>query len=151
MAPLPSCFVCPCTITRFLLKHWQYGFGARYNPDRHRALSSIRLSESISAVINDITEHCGKSPKIIATSAKPSRTMWGYAEMRREISAGNTPYLLLFGTGWGLTDDTMMSADYVLRPVYGADDYNHLSVRSAVSIILDRLFGEGGAKFSQKF
>ena len=32
--------------------------------------------------------------------------------------------------------------DYILEPVYGHGDYNHLSVRSAVSIILDRLRGE---------
>ena len=77
--------------------------------------------------------------------------MRGYAELRQEIWQSNTPYLLMFGTGWGLTDETIAEADCVLRPVYGAGSYNHLSVRSAVSIILDRLFGEGGAKFAQKF
>ena len=32
-------------------------------------------------------------------------------------------------------------ADYLLDPVEGYTDYNHLSVRSAVAIILDRLAG----------
>jgi len=36
----------------------------------------------------------------------------------------------------------MARCDYILEPVSGASDYNHLSVRSAVSIIMDRLLGE---------
>ncbi|MBQ3111972.1 MAG: RNA methyltransferase, partial [Firmicutes bacterium] len=43
---------------------------------------------------------------------------------------------------WGLTDELLDNADYRLRPVYGAGSYNHLSVRSAASVILDRLMGE---------
>ncbi len=125
-----------------LLKHWQYGFGARYNPDRHRALSAIKLTESIEAAVADITAQCGEAPEIIVTSAKPHAKMRGYDEMRQLIKQSNKPYLLMFGTGWGLTDEIMNSADHILRPIYGVSDYNHLSVRSAVSIILDRLFGE---------
>ena len=45
------------------------------------------------------------------------------------------PYLILFGTGWGLTSE-------ILEPIRGKTKYNHLCVRSAVSIILDRLLGE---------
>ncbi len=50
---------------------------------------------------------------------------------------------LCFGTGFGLTEETMRACDYLLEPIRGAssDDYRHLSVRSAVSICLDRLFG----------
>lgn len=125
-----------------LLKHWQYGFGARYNPDRHRALSAIKLTKSIEEAVADIEQQCGEKPRIIVTSAKPHSNMTGYAEMRELIQQSDRPYLLMFGTGWGLTDELMSTADYVLRPIYGVDDYNHLSVRSAVSIILDRLFGE---------
>ena len=36
----------------------------------------------------------------------------------------------------------MQDCDYILEPVQAGSDYNHLSVRSAVSIILDRLLGE---------
>lgn len=133
-----------------LLKHWQYGFGARYNPDRHHALSAIKLMPSVEAAVADIYEQCGTMPEIIVTSAKPHQNMIGYAKMREEIQQSNKPYLLVFGTGWGLTDEMMDSADHVLRPIYGVGDYNHLSVRSAVSIILDRLFGEGGVDYAQR-
>ena len=51
-------------------------------------------------------------------------------------------YLLLFGTGWGMTNEVMNKADLILEPIRGKAEYNHLSVRAAVAIILDRLFGE---------
>jgi len=55
--------------------------------------------------------------------------------------ADATPVLLAFGTAWGLTDDFMAAADHILEPLAGKGTYNHLSVRSAVSILLDRLLG----------
>jgi hypothetical protein len=36
----------------------------------------------------------------------------------------------------------MESCDHILDPIRGKTRYNHLSVRSAVAIILDRLLGE---------
>ncbi|MGD9074482.1 MAG: RNA methyltransferase [Desulfobacteraceae bacterium] len=35
----------------------------------------------------------------------------------------------------------MSRADHILDPVEGVTDYNHLSVRTAAAIILDRLAG----------
>jgi hypothetical protein len=51
--------------------------------------------------------------------------------------------LLLFGTGWGLTNEMLAECDFVLEPIagLGKNSYNHLSVRSAAAIILDRLLG----------
>jgi hypothetical protein len=51
------------------------------------------------------------------------------------------PCVLVFGTAWGLSEALMETADYILVPVSGPEDYNHLSVRSAAAIILDRLMG----------
>jgi hypothetical protein len=45
----------------------------------------------------------------------------------------------MFGTAWGLSDSVLADADFVLDPIAGNTEYNHLSVRSAVAIILDRL------------
>lgn len=125
-----------------LLKHWQYGFGARYNPDRHEALSKISLCASLNEAAAAIESQIGRRPRLLATSARPTANMCGYAKMRRQIAESDEPYLLVFGTGWGLTDELLAHMDWVLRPIYGVGAYNHLSVRSAVSIILDRLFGE---------
>jgi hypothetical protein len=54
---------------------------------------------------------------------------------------GDKLILLLFGTAWGLVDEVFDKADYLLDPVEGYTNYNHLSVRSAAAIILDRLAG----------
>ena len=68
-------------------------------------------------------------------------------EYRRELSdpaRGEKPVVLVFGTGWGISDVFYPEVHRILAPVYGpegSEGYNHLSVRSAVAIILDRLFG----------
>ena len=62
--------------------------------------------------------------------------------MSELIKTIDYPILLLFGTGFGLTDEVMDSSYKILEPIRGNTKYNHLSVRSAVSIILDRLLGE---------
>jgi hypothetical protein len=40
-----------------------------------------------------------------------------------------------------LAEEFISKADYVLDPIAGTADYNHLSVRSAAAIIFDRLLG----------
>jgi tRNA (guanine37-N1)-methyltransferase len=130
------------TLISSLLKHWQAGFGARYNPDRHLALSRVKLMDSLEQVLADIENQSGKKPIMIGTSAQCGKKTIDYSSMRRIIKDSDQEYLILFGTGWGLVQETMDSCDYVLRPLYGAGPYNHLSVRSAASVIMDRLFGE---------
>jgi len=76
---------------------------------------------------------------VVATDARPQKKMVGYQELKEKIFSGNEPYLILFGTGWGLAKHVIENADYVLKPVEGPTDYNHLSVRGAAAIILDRL------------
>jgi len=49
-------------------------------------------------------------------------------------------FLILLGTGWGMPEELVSSCDYILEPILGPGDYNHLSVRNAAAIILDRLF-----------
>jgi hypothetical protein len=49
--------------------------------------------------------------------------------------------VLVLGTGWGLADSLIPSVSRVLAPIEGATTWNHLSVRSAGAILLDRLFG----------
>jgi hypothetical protein len=49
------------------------------------------------------------------------------------------PYLVLLGTGWGLTTEALAQADLILEPIRGVSPYNHLSVRTAAAVILDRL------------
>jgi hypothetical protein len=62
--------------------------------------------------------------------------------LRQLFEDSGQPFLLLFGTGWGLTEELFARADFVLESIKGTGEYNHLSVRSAAAIILDRLLGE---------
>ena len=129
-----------------LLAHWREGFGATYNPDRHNALDRVEIMKTLEDAEAAITAQYGEKPKIICTTANVQDDMMPYQEMRETMRDVGGNYLLVFGTGWGLTDELLARADYVLRPIYGAGEYNHLSVRSAVSIILDRLMGESNAR-----
>jgi hypothetical protein len=61
------------------------------------------------------------------------------------MSRSKRPYLILFGTGWGLCEEVIDGADIVLAPIVGGTDYNHLSVRSAAAVIMDRLFSKNPA------
>jgi len=122
-----------------IIDHWVTGVGAQYNPDRRNALELIRLLPSIEAAIKDLTNRYGIAPKTVVTSANMNdRDLT--CEGLRELALNNTPLLLLFGTAWGMTPEVIQSADYKLAPIEGRGGYNHLSVRSAVSIILDRIF-----------
>jgi hypothetical protein len=59
------------------------------------------------------------------------------------LSGEGKPVLVVFGTGWGLAPTVVESADALLEPVRGVrEEYNHLSVRAACAIILDRLLGK---------
>ena len=123
-----------------IVGHWREGYGAGYNPARKDALSLVRVAGDLAAVVASMGEECGRPPFVVATSAKAGGKNIGYQELRRQI-AGGQPTLLLFGTAHGLAQEVIDMADAMLPPIYGADDYNHLPVRSAVSIILDRLVG----------
>ncbi len=57
------------------------------------------------------------------------------------LREGDT-YLILFGTAWGIAKEVIEQADYILAPIQGNSNYNHLSVRSAAAIVLDRLLGD---------
>ena len=65
------------------------------------------------------------------------------SEGRRRLEGEGKPVLLLFGTSWGMPESLLAGADGRLEPVVAQADtgYNHLSVRSACAILLDRLLG----------
>ena len=122
--------------------HWLDGWGATYNPKRKAALELMRIVDCLDTAIADLEESFGKKAKIVVTGAQGRANSISSAELGELFLDAAQPYLLLFGTGWGMTEDVFNRADYVLEPIKGRGAYNHLSVRSAAAIILDRLFGE---------
>jgi tRNA (guanine37-N1)-methyltransferase len=112
---------------------------------RARALALVRTAESIEAVIAEIAARHGTAPRVVATSARtgsfPGVARRSPEELRAEAGVDPAPLLILLGTGWGLADALIPSVSRVLAPIEGTSDWNHLSVRSAGAIVLDRLFG----------
>jgi hypothetical protein len=127
-------------IERILL-HWTNGYGARYNLDRKEAIDLIDIARSLSAAIEKITEVEGEEPLLIATDA--SRQAEGGITFSRtsELLNSEKTVFILFGTAWGLHEEVINMADFILEPIEGRCEYNHLSVRTAAGIILDRLVG----------
>ncbi len=121
---------------------WAKLAAAEIGDHRHRALGLLRACESIEHACALVARrHRKKSPRLIATSAQPGATRLAPDEVLAEIADGDRPTMILFGTGWGLAERVLDEADHVMAPILGASDFNHLSVRSAVAIVLDRLFG----------
>lgn len=130
-----------------IINYWQNGYGATYNPDRKKALELVELQNSVEDAVNRINSLTPGPVHTIVTDARVYPNTISYKNMRELMAANETlgqevNYLLLFGTGYGMAKEIMESADYVLEPIYGRGNYNHLSVRSAVAIIIDRLLGE---------
>ncbi len=123
-----------------IISHWTNGIGATYNPKRRRALELIRVKDSFSEVLDQIADTENDYPITIATCARKYPTNVSHEKFRAMLNNGK-PYILILGTAWGLAEEFISKADYVLEPIAGATDYNHLSVRSAAAIILDRLLG----------
>jgi hypothetical protein len=124
-----------------LVGHWTEGFGSEYNPKRHQALDLVRICSTFEEALEEWRDLSGGEPLPVLTSASRDDGIT-VAACREELQ--NQPGLLVFGTGWGLAPEFFNQDWKVLEPIRGADGYNHLSVRAAAAIILDRLAGRSG-------
>jgi tRNA (guanine37-N1)-methyltransferase len=136
---------------RRLLEHWTSGAGARANPDRASALRLGRMAEGLDGAAAWVEAQTGLAPRVAATSARshwrPKRggrlkaiAFTPPADIRRWLAQG--PVLLVLGTGHGLAPEVISRADAVIGPVRGFSAYNHLPVRAAAAILVDRLLGD---------
>lgn len=127
-------------LAKRVIRHWVEGVGAVYNPTRKESFSLVRISRTIDEADREISNFWQKKVKRVATAASPHPKNIHFGFFKNLLREEHTPFFLLFGTGWGLTQEVKDFSDYVLAPIEGKG-YNHLSVRSAVAIILDRLLG----------
>jgi hypothetical protein len=125
-----------------VMRHWSVGPGAAYNETRKDALARVRLADDLDAVLADVERETGRLPHVVATTAREGDDRLSFAALRARLAERGPAVLLVFGTGWGLTPELLARADAVLEPIRGRRDYNHLSVRSAAAIILDRVLGD---------
>ncbi len=114
---------------------WKSEESFTHNWTRAEAFKLIELKRDLDEVVATL-----KNPIIVATSARKEGS-FSYNKLKEKIKKSKRPFLFLFGTGWGMTDEVMARAEIVLKPICGKGSYNHLSVRSAFAIIMDRLFG----------
>jgi hypothetical protein len=122
-----------------IINHWREGYGAVFNSSRRAAFELVMLKASLEEVQAEIAEQRGCLPQIIVTGANFKDNYLTCADLRKKIINDSLPYLLIFGTGSGIAQELVDRADYRLEPIKGIEDYNHLSVRSAAAIIIDRI------------
>ena len=126
------------TLASRIIEHWQKGAGATYNPDRCQALDCLQVVNSFDEALADWRALAGPESLAVLTGARHED---GIDYPEASTLAGEKPIMLVFGTGHGLAPEIYASDRPCLNPVR-AGQYNHLSVRTAAAIVIDRLIGE---------
>jgi hypothetical protein len=131
-------------LTQRIVDHWTGVHGPVRIPSRTTALERVRPIDSLEAAIQAVELEAGATPRLVATAARSSGfSLSTFADERERLESGEGPTLIVFGTGHGLSTTVLEAADVLLEPIHGRGDspFNHLSVRAAFAIILDRLLG----------
>ena len=122
-----------------ILQHWKNGPGGVANPHRSQAFASINPADSVEEAIEQITQKTGQVPYVLASSAQGPGSI-SYKGMRKILA--KQPALLLLGTSQGLAPSIIKQCQGMLPPLRYLDSYNHLSVRMAGAIMVDRILGD---------
>src|SRR6187402_317121 len=127
-----------------VIKHWTLGSGAERIPDRRPPMESVRVVNSLEEATMDVSARFETPAQVWVTSAQAMHDAITHEQARAELRQGGGPVLLVFGTGWGLAPSLTREAERRLLPIVSPrpDGYNHLSVRAAAAILLDRLLAE---------
>jgi len=135
------------TMVERILGHWARPASREWHPDRFEALSRTQVLPDFEAVKADLkSRYPGAKIEVAMPDARPLPDQVSYPEIRErwdsEPEAGVK--IVVFGTGWGVAPEFYPEVQTFLAPIdgpLGREGYNHLSVRSAAAIILDRLWG----------
>ena len=148
-----------------IIGHWREEISKIWHPARARALALCQFCRSFEEAYNEADrlnreDHPGaKAPFVVMPDARELKGVdpWSYAELREKLASGRLgpdddgfrPLMVVYGTGWGISESFFPKVDRVLRPLRALPNpindesrYNHLSVRAAAAIVLDRLFGQ---------
>ncbi len=121
-----------------VIEHWTRGIGGELNPFRKEALELIEIASTFEEVVLNIEAENKGPVTCVATSAASRKGAISTAALQQKLIE-DTAHVIAFGTAWGLADEFIETCDFILEPINGKQTYNHLSVRSAVSIYLDRI------------
>jgi hypothetical protein len=124
-----------------VIDHWRLDEGRLYDSLRREALDLIEIVADLDDALNAAEAVAGKRPLTVYTSARAAGATT-YAAMRESLErADEPPLMIMLGTGFGLGPAVRERAGLTLEAIRGPGEYNHLSVRAAAGIILDRLRG----------
>jgi len=129
-------------LARRIRAHWLGGHGASYNRDRSEAMALLSVVPTLSEAVAEIREKAGTAPIRIATDAGNHKGRTVPYPFVREMVMSDKAVIVLFGTAWGIAEEIIRDVDYLLEPIMGVSEYNHLSVRAAAAITLDRLLSK---------
>jgi hypothetical protein len=116
----------------------RHGLGAR--DDERGEFARTAWAPDLEAVIAEHVRDTGARPSVVVTSARPGGAVTDFATARARLFAGE-PMVIVFGKAWGLAPRLLDAADVRLAPIDAGTGFNHLSVRSAMAIVIDRLVG----------
>ena len=124
-----------------VMGHWTRGVGSTLNPDRKQALELVRITPGFDDMLEEIEKENRVPAMVVATSAKTTAGTVSIEQLKKQAE-NEVPHVLVFGTAWGLADPIIDRCTHILDPIEGNTGYNHLSVRSAASIYLDRMIND---------
>lgn len=140
--------ICPVEsqhkLAQRIMDHWLVGAGSQMNRTRKDAFEIVQLLNTLEDARLTIENEIGRPPRLVATSARQGPDRISFEKLKVSLQESDDPHLILFGTGWGMTEELMGEAQAILEPIAGGGDgsYNHLPVRAAVAITLDRLLSD---------
>lgn len=123
-----------------VIDHWKFEFGRAFDGRRREALELVQIVGELEDAMRAADQASGSRPLLVHTSARTEKGV-SFAQLRKRLDESGPPILILLGTGFGMAPAVADRADLMLEPIRGLGDYNHLSVRAAGAIILDRLRG----------
>jgi len=122
---------------------WTEGERAVEKSRRAEALELVTVAASLEETLAEIEAAEGSPPLLVATSARRhDKESISYEKLREYLREEDRPVYIIFGTGWGMADELIEATDVLLPPIREKSDFNHLSVRAAVAVVLDRVVGE---------
>jgi len=122
---------------------WTEGEGTRENSGRGEALEYVVVAADLEETVEWIRQAEGVEPLLLATSAKKTdMPPISFGELAGRLRTDPRPVYILFGTGWGMAEELIEACDGILPPIMPDAGFNHLSVRAAVAIVLDRIAGD---------
>ena len=120
-----------------IIEHWLHGYGSTHNPDRCSAFQLVQTVADLETAREQWSKKHSQPARIIITSAKSPHGLTG---QDCRLLLDEEPLLLVLGTGSGLAPEITGQNHEAFQSILGVADYNHLPVRAAAAIILDRIF-----------